>query len=260
MTTLLFDSSFPGLLTAVFEAYEYKLNDAQLAIQCQANSLFSQKHQVITNNEKAQRVWAGLLRYISKEAREQLYKAFLSELETIPQMVFTFIQYTFTCKSAVDKDYSHPAVLAIHQTARKVHREKHRMEAFVRFSLTKDNLYYASIEPDFNVLPLISDHFEKRYADQLWVIYDTRRKYGIYYDLTTVTPIEFNFTTHAEHGKNISHAYDEKETRFQQLWQQYFASVNIAARKNTALHIRHMPLRYWKYLPEKQPGITGMAG
>ena len=57
------------------------------------------------------------------------------------------------------------------------------MEAFVRFQLTKDGLYYCIIQPDYNVLPLISNHFEKRYADQRWLIYDSRRKYGIYYDL-----------------------------------------------------------------------------
>jgi probable DNA metabolism protein len=45
---------------------------------------------------------------------------------------------------------------------------------------------------------------------------------------------------------------DEKEELYQRLWQQYFTSVNIAARKNTKLHIQHMPKRYWKFLPEKQ--------
>ena len=49
------------------------------------------------------------------------------------------------------------------------------MEAFVRFQCTKDQLYYAIIQPDYNVLPLISKHFEKRYADQRWLIYDIRR-------------------------------------------------------------------------------------
>ncbi|RYZ23730.1 MAG: DUF4130 domain-containing protein, partial [Chitinophagaceae bacterium] len=56
-----------------------------------------------------------------------------------------------------------------------------------------------------------------------------------------------------------SAAYDEAESIYQELWKQYFKSVNIAARKNTKLHIQHMPKRYWKYLPEKQPNIgTGL--
>ncbi len=57
------------------------------------------------------------------------------------------------------------------------------MEAFVRFQLIKDGLYYATVQPDYNVLPLILKHFKDRYADQRWLIYDTLRKYGILYDL-----------------------------------------------------------------------------
>jgi probable DNA metabolism protein len=50
---------------------------------------------------------------------------------------------------------------------------------------------------------------------------------------------------------------DEKEELYQQLWQQYFSSVNIAARKNTKLHIQHMPKRYWRWLTEKKGSVNG---
>lgn len=152
----------------------------------------------------------------------------------------------------MEYDYSHPAVLFVTDTARKVHREKHRMEAFVRFQQTKDNLYYAFIDPDFNVLPLLQDHFEKRYADQLWMIYDIKRKHGLYYDLSETSRVEVFFNEVPGRGARLDSINDEKEPLYQQLWQQYFDSVNIKARKNTKLHVQHMPLRYWKFLPEKQ--------
>lgn len=260
MTTLLFDGTFPGLLTAVFEVYEYKLNDVRLATAESNPVLFGQQREVVTDAGKARRVWQGVAGCISTEARQQLYQAYLSEEETMPQTLLTYFQYAFFRQTNVHEDFSHPAVLAIHQAVRKVYREKHRMEAFVRFNQTADGLYYSVVEPDFNVLPLIAEHFEKRYADQRWVIYDSRRKYGIYYDLISVQVVEMDFSANMLQGKDTSAAWDEKEAGFQRLWQQYFNSVNIAARKNTALHIRHMPLRYWKYLPEKQPSATGMAG
>jgi probable DNA metabolism protein len=100
------------------------------------------------------------------------------------------------------------------------------------------------------VLPLLIAHFKNRYADQRWLIYDGKRKYGIYYDLHTVETIELSFNEDVKHG-NIQIIYDEQEPLYQSLWQQYFGSVNIKARKNTKLHIQHMPKRYWKYLPEK---------
>jgi probable DNA metabolism protein len=131
-----------------------------------------------------------------------------------------------------------------------VEREKHRMEAFVRFQLTRDNLFYAIVQPDFNVLPLIQSHFKSRYADQRWMIYDIQRKYGIYYDLAEVTEVQIMFSDLKT--TDPASIYDEKETMYQELWKQYFSSVNIKARKNTKLHIQHMPKRYWKHLTEKK--------
>ncbi|HEX8460832.1 MAG TPA: TIGR03915 family putative DNA repair protein, partial [Segetibacter sp.] len=176
------------------------------------------------------------------------------EEEGIEDVLLQYVQYAFKNKTSIESDFSHNAVVKVAQTAKMVQREKHRMEAFVRFQLTGDELYYAVCQPDFNVLPLIQKHFEKRYADQKWLIYDSRRKYGIYYNLTEVEFVNLSFEA-TSNGKNLAMMMDEKETLYQQLWQHYFKSVNIQARKNMKLHIQHMPKRYWKYLPEKQPVI-----
>ena len=106
-------------------------------------------------------------------------------------LLFDYIQKLMRTQNGKYLDYSDSTVLHISQLARKVGREKHRMEAFVRFQLTKDNIYFANIEPDFDVLPLISKHFRDRYADQQWLIYDVKRKYGIYYNLDHVEMVSF---------------------------------------------------------------------
>ena len=254
MDLLVYDGSFEGWLTAVFEVYEYKFANAFIRTQQHAQpNAFGRTHQVHTNNSKAERVWKGLKQKISSRASGMVYQAFLSELPTIEDALLRYVQYVFRSKTIVEADYSNQDVLVVQQTSRKVHREKHRMEAFVRFQLTKDKLYYAIVQPDFNVLPLISRHFQERYADQRWLIYDARRKYGIYYDLEKVETVALNFAEDTANGNNIAAVCDETEPMYQMLWQQYFGSVNISARKNTKLHLQHMPKRYWKYLPEKQP-------
>jgi probable DNA metabolism protein len=253
MITVVYDGSFEGWLTAVFEVYEYKFfNPKIVATEKFQPNVFAQHHTTLFLKEKADRVWKGLSQKVSKVALTQVYKTFLSEEEGIENVLLEYIQYAFNQKLSIESDFSHPAVIKVAQTAKKVHREKHRMEAFVRFQLTGDELYYAVCQPDFNVLPLIQKHFEKRYADQRWLIYDSRRKYGIYYDLNTVEFVNLAFNEATSDGKNLQVIIDEKETLYQQLWQHYFKSVNIAARKNMKLHIQHMPKRYWKYLPEKQ--------
>jgi probable DNA metabolism protein len=251
MTTLVYDGSFKGWLTAVFEVFEYKFADAGIQPEHRYQSeLMHQKHVVVTSEDKSARVWKKLGEKISRSALRQLYQTFLSEEVVMENMLLSYVRYVLSSPISVEHDFGNACVLYVQQTARKVHREKHRMEAFVRFQLTQDKLYYAIVQPDFNVLPLLHAHFKDRYADQRWLIYDTRRKYGIYYDLESVTEVRIDFSDDVSSKPDA--VYDEHESMYQQLWQQYFSSVNIKARKNTKLHIQHMPKRYWKYLTEKK--------
>ena len=149
-------------------------------------------------------------------------------------------------------DFSDDVVLKINQLAHKVGREKHRMEAFVRFQLTKDEVYFANIEPDFDVLPLISKHFRNRYADQQWIIYDLKRKYGLYYNLEGVELISLDLKEGYGNSIHKNSAFTNEEYEYQDLWNNYFKSTNIKSRINKKLHMQHVPKRYWKYLSEKK--------
>jgi len=252
MNLVLYDGSYEGLLTAVFEIYEYAIETPSIREQGEATgSLFGRVHTVQTNRDKSSRVFKKLQEKLSGNALRQLYTTFLSELDDIENVLYRYIKYCLSNDHAVENDFSDPDILLVQQVSRKVHREKHRMEAFVRFQLTKDELYYAIIQPDYNVLPLVRKHFEDRYADQRWLVYDSMRRYGLYYDGNQVEEVEIKFKPDLNNNKDLKGVYDEEEILYQQLWQQYFQSVNIAARRNMKLHIQHMPRRYWKYLVEK---------
>lgn len=257
MKTVVYDGSFEGFLCAVFDVYEYKLSDVEIVpADKHQPGMFAEPHFVNYDLAHSDRVWKGLEKKLSLEAQKQVYRTFLSEIDGIENTLLKYIQYAFASEVVMEEDYSNTAVLTVFQTAKKVWREKHRMEAFVRFQKTADDLFYAVIDPDYNVLPLIAKHFTTRYADQRWMIYDSRRKYGTYYDGKGVQNVQIQFAEDVANAENVSAAYDGNETIYQQLWKQYFKSVNIPARKNTKLHIQHMPRRYWKYLPEKQPNVN----
>ena len=119
-------------------------------------------------------------------------------------------------------------MLKLSQIAKSVRREKHRIEAFVCFKLTKDGIYFANIEPDFDVLPLISKHFKNRYADQKWIIYDLKRHYGLYYDLERVEVMQLALPDDFDPTKTNTDLFTTSEIEFQTLWQDYFESTNIA--------------------------------
>ncbi|MDX1364220.1 TIGR03915 family putative DNA repair protein [Arenibacter latericius] len=250
--TLVYDGTFDGFLTCVFHVYDLKLKQVHIQRKSHAQeSLFGTSEEVLTDLEKSDRVWKGIKKKTTAKGRSKLYYAFLSEQKQVENLLLRYIQYALNSTMLIDADFANQDVLKVTQVAKSVGREKHRMEAFVRFRLTKDGLYFANIEPDFDVLPLISAHFKRRYADQKWVIYDLKRNYGLYYDLEKVDIINLSLPDDFDATKTTSEFFATEELEFQTLWQDYFESTNIPSRKNMKLHIQHVPKRYWKYLSEK---------
>jgi probable DNA metabolism protein len=244
-----FDGSLEGLLTCVFEWFERKTEKAEVrAKHLFQPDAFSAYANIRTDRAKADRVWKGLAKKLDRAWMRRLYCTYLSEKPEMLQEIFLFCLYIFKNDAGAEKNYGNRHVLNLSQTARKVEREKHRMEAFIRFQKTADGIFYCGIDPDFDVIPIIANHFKNRYADQKWVIYDLKRRYGIFYDLQTVEEIEVDIDVNLlKRGEN----FDEKENLYAKLWKDYFKSTNIVARKNTKLHTQHVPKRYWKYLTEK---------
>jgi probable DNA metabolism protein len=251
MTILFYDGSFEGLLTVVFEVIAHKLTHVKLLkYGSHSSALFTNEVNIVTDQSRTTRVMAGLIKKITSAGVQRLYVAHLAETPEEDNPILGYVRYVFANEKSVEDDYGNQYVLRVSEIVRMMRREKHRMEAFVRFQKMKDETFFAFVEPDFNVLPLILRHFKNRYADQKWIIYDTRRSYGLYYDLHQVEYIELDFSED-DSGKNILTKYDSDENLYQVLWKSYFKSVNISARKNNKLHLRHVPKRYWRNLTEK---------
>ena len=255
MLQLVYDGTMAGLLSAVFEAYERRVaGDAVIVRNTSAQpDAFAQRVEVHTDALRSRRVWQGLSKKLSPDALDQLFYCHLSELPGIENVMLQYIRYAFSHAGRIEEDFGHRAVLNIAQTAKRVWREKHRMEAFVRFNEIKGNLFYAFIEPDFNVLPLIAPHFRSRYADQSWLIYDGIRKYGLHYDKESesLDEVYLEWNDPVSTGKPSKDVLAPGEEGYQQLWKDYFKSTGIASRANPQLHLRHIPHRYWRHLTEK---------
>ncbi|GAB3300690.1 TIGR03915 family putative DNA repair protein [Hymenobacter humi] len=249
-----YDGTFEGLLTVLFTIYDSKAapNNIQPEAAVQGG-LFAPSAPIETSEALAARVWDGLLKTMDAEARTRLFHVFLSEQPDRELLIFRYVDLALRTPVDISTNYADASVRRVQRLAQQMFREKHRMEAFVRFEKTTDDLFHATIEPDFDVLPLIAAHFTKRYADQRWLIYDRRRHYGLYYDLTRTDVVQFEATQAPKSTQLSATVLDEREPLFKLLWQAYFDHVNIPERRNLKLHRRHMPLRYWKYLSEKQP-------
>ncbi|GAA4307547.1 TIGR03915 family putative DNA repair protein [Mucilaginibacter gynuensis] len=250
-TTLLYDGTFEGLLTAIFEIYERKLIYVKLQQgEWHNTALFNEVLPVITDSTRANRVLKALHQKLSSDGLQRLYIAHTADIKNEDDILVGYIRHVFDTSQNIEEDYGNKYMMRVSEIVRMMRREKHRMEAFVRFQKLQDGTFYAAIEPDFNVLPLLRRHFKSRYADQKWMIYDTKRNYALYYDLHDAEFVSIDFTDNTKAGNTIA-AYTEDEEVYQHLWKNYFKSVNIASRKNTKLHVRHIPKRYWKHLTEK---------
>ncbi|MDC7994596.1 TIGR03915 family putative DNA repair protein [Altibacter sp. HG106] len=254
---LTYDGTFEGMLTAVFMMYEEKIDDLQLVLANQPQaSLFMTSEEVFSDATKAARVWDGIAKKGGKRVQQLMYKVFLSELPERESLLISFLKAFFSSQGTVAKNPAHPLTARMLQIQKMIGREKHRMDAFIRFMQTKEGWYVATVAPDFNVLPLNVAHFKARYADQQWLIYDVKRNYGFYYNEQTVEEVQLEQALAPNLSERLTTLYlSEEELQFQTLWQSYFQHTNIASRKNTKLHLRHVPKRYWKYLTEKQPVI-----
>jgi probable DNA metabolism protein len=249
-----YDGSFDGFLNVVFTAFEQKLEPWSIStIGSMTGDLYTKTIEIINDQAKAERVWQGLIRKTSAKNARMVHVAFLSGIKGIELLLWRYLKKIFKIshpgyfQNFLDEDI-HEVV----QTARKVKKEVHRFHGFVRFQQTGDNIYFAPIDPDHDILPLLIPHFKSRYADQQWVIYDTRRKYGIYYNLENVSEVRIeNPVADFETGTLPQKVKDEKEDHYLKLWQSYYDSINIQQRSNKKQMTRLMPRRYWKYLPEK---------
>lgn len=254
MYWLTYDGSFGGLLSCIYTVYERRLHTVRICkIENYQPDAFAQSMHIINESDKAKRVWKGMKKHLTNKGLQWFYYTYLSGLPDMEEMLLAFARIVFKHAENIENNFGHPAVLQLANTAKKVGREKHRMEAFVRFRQTKEGLYYASIEPDFNVLPLILPHFKNRYADQHWLIYDIRRKYGIHYnaDDRSTAEVKIDWSEGIKPCSEPSLIFTPEEGWYQQIWQDYFKSTGIPERKNMRLHIQHVPRRYWKYLTEK---------
>ncbi len=249
-----YDGTFEGFLTVVFECYRF--SDSPLDICSRFGEqryLFVDTLYIETNPVKAERVWAGIQKRMSARNNQLLFYAFLSEAQGIEMMIFRFLQRLFDGQLNLETDFGDADVLGITQMAKKVTKEAERIRQFVRFQRTKDGIHFCGIEPRYDVLPLVLNHYQKRFADQKWLIYDLKRNYGVFYDKEKVEEVVLSkkeFNTYNGQVKKALLA--EGEDFYQELWRLYFKHITIEERKNLRLQRQHMPKRFWKYLPEKQ--------
>ena len=253
MIIFVYDKTFEGLLTAVFDAYSRRTFPDLLVTEGEPFPLFyDEAIRIYTDDRKAERVWKGLEKKISKSSLSGLTVTWLSELPEVDLLLFRYIRKAIDAPATIEFNLGDPDILETAKIWKKVNNERLRVMQFFRFQKAADGTFFAAVKPVYNVLPLTLPHLKDRFADQCWLLYDLKREYGYYYDLKEATEVRFEEKeAHLLSGLLDEELMDADEKLFQQMWKTYFKSIAIKERLNPKLHRQHMPARFWKYMPEK---------
>ncbi len=238
MRVFLHDLSFEGLLSAIYDAYYSKEKPDR--IYCEnfyKENLLDEVIHIKTDKTKFEKVYNAVNNKISKESLNKIYLVFLSEYEESSNLIYNYLRMGFKLGKEVELHKNNDIVLNIDKISKKVSYEKHRFTGFVRFREI-NGVLYSSIEPDFNILPIIANHFKNRLTNEYFIIHDTKRNMAIVYNKEDYQLISLN---KSQKEKILSMNNDEE---YETLWKQYFKSTNIEERKNPRLQNRMMPKRY----------------
>lgn len=252
MTIFRYDKTFDGLLTCVFDAYSRKIFPEKLLSENEPPPLFADgEYKVITDTAKSARVLRGIEKKAGKDVCGMLMYVWLSEQPESDGLLFRYIRKILDAAGNYSTNFTDVDVLEMHKISKKVNREKLQLIQFTRFQKAADDLFFAPVSPEFNSLPLTMNYFTDRFADQKWLIYDIKRRYGFFYDLKTAQEVTLDNDEHLLSGKLDEELLAQDEKLFQQMWKSYFQAMAIKERLNPKLQRQHMPRRYWRFLPEK---------
>ena len=181
MFRYIYDGSFDGFLSVVYDCYYDRIPES-IDREDRYNFDMIYNDKFIENDiVKSNKVSKAIVEKISKDALIHVYQAFLSEVQGIELILFKYIQLGFKLGSKVNNFITDEIVNEVQKYSRKVGFEAHRFLGLVRFQEFK-GILYASIEPNYNIIELIANHFKARITNEKWIIHDVKRKIGIVYE------------------------------------------------------------------------------
>nr|WP_246543117.1 TIGR03915 family putative DNA repair protein [Fusibacter paucivorans] len=217
---------------------EGKLYEASVYQQ----SFFELTLNVETERENAHRVASSIYESFGHEGFKYVYYAYLAEDDSYGTLLFRSLKQAYKIGHQAFDALGVEDIRLLTQMANKVSRESHLLLGLLRFVKLENGIYYAPFEPTQNVISILAQHFEERLADQVWVIHDTKRGIGAFYDKTQYHLAPLNSF------ESLQYARDE--VAFQSLWKDYVKHIAIEARRNLPLQRQHMPKKYWQFLTE----------
>ncbi|MDA8132591.1 MAG: TIGR03915 family putative DNA repair protein [Elusimicrobia bacterium] len=246
MRTYLYDGTFTGFLTALALALERGGEDCALAPEKEAGErdLFSEYVNAGADPAGAAAMRELFERRGSPESWRHARYAFLSEVPGAGNAVLAYARLLLEKGAAADDMLADGRVKLVHGLSASVAGEAHMFKGFARFTELADGSLYARIEPEHDILRLITGHFRARLGGFNWVIHDARRNSAALHFGGRLIYAPLDSARLKE---------DAREAGVRDLWRHFFKTAAIKERTNPALQRRNVPLKYRRNLTEFFP-------
>jgi len=138
-------------------------------------------------------------------------------------------------RHAID-DAADPLVRRLHELAKAVRRDVHKMHAFVRFREI-DGRFVAFFEPEHHIVRRAASFFVNRFTNMRWSI------------LTLELSIHWD-GERLEEGPGATRADAPADDPLEEIWRTYYANIFNPARLKVGAMLKEMPKKYWRNMPE----------
>jgi probable DNA metabolism protein len=238
----IYDNTFEGLLTAIFYAYSCKEDCIITKSRDYIASFLNEVSNISTEYDKFDRVYKSIVEKLNSEVLTNVYYLYLCDIPDSSSTSLKYLKLCYKYGANINLAKNNDIIILVDKYTTKVTHEAHRFTGFIRFKEVAPLSFYASIEPDHNILPLILNHFTRRFSDQNFIIHDLKRELAIIYNKESFIITDLK--------REDSKVLTSPDGEFEALWKTFYNSVNIKERENPRLRNQYMPKRYWSHLTE----------
>lgn len=237
----IYDGSYEGLLTCVFESFARKEIPLGIQTEEEPQLTLSPSHHIAVDEVKARRVAASLSTKLGPQITEFFQLSFLTCLPDRELHMLRFLHLAYQYGPKVLGMLANETVHTLYKAQQHLTHEAHLLKGFIRFS-DYHSFLVTVIHPKNFVLPLLQPHFSDRFSQESFLIFDENHSAALFHrpGRSQIIPLT----------ELLLNAPDAEEQKYRALWQAYYQTIAIKARYNPKCRMSHMPKRYWDYMTE----------
>lgn len=184
------------------------------------------------------------LQIFSRSIFKTVYYLFISSDKNKELIIYYFLVHSLKYKDKIYYMRNLKSVQRALKIEKYVGRENHKFKGFLRFKELENGCLYGEINPENDILFILSRHFQNRLANEYFIIKDVNRKILSIYDKENIYIVLENDFLLATTN------FSSNEESMQELWKAFYKTVGIKERKNDRCRMNFMPKKYWKYIIE----------